>query len=83
VIPDGAVIESFAIPPTFTHIAAEEGTNSAHRFEQFPEQRGTVTGVDKGDHPFLVPLAKEAGCEKWFLDKIIGSKAERKGLDVS
>jgi DNA invertase Pin-like site-specific DNA recombinase len=24
---------------------------------------------------------KEAGCEKWFVDKITGSKAERKGLD--
>ena len=24
---------------------------------------------------------KEAGCEKWFLDKMTGSKAERKGLD--
>jgi DNA invertase Pin-like site-specific DNA recombinase len=23
---------------------------------------------------------KEAGCEKWFLDKMTGSKAERKGL---
>ena len=23
----------------------------------------------------------EAGCEKWFIDKITGSKAERKGLD--
>lgn len=23
---------------------------------------------------------KEAGCEKWFVDKITGSKAERKGL---
>jgi DNA invertase Pin-like site-specific DNA recombinase len=24
---------------------------------------------------------KGAGCEKWFLDKMTGSKAERKGLD--
>lgn len=24
---------------------------------------------------------KEAGCEKWFQDKMTGSKAERKGLD--
>src|SRR5436305_6035039 len=24
---------------------------------------------------------KEAGCEKWFVDKMTGSKAERKGLD--
>jgi DNA invertase Pin-like site-specific DNA recombinase len=23
---------------------------------------------------------KEAGCDKWFLDKMTGSKAERKGL---
>jgi DNA invertase Pin-like site-specific DNA recombinase len=23
---------------------------------------------------------REAGCEKWFLDKITGTKAERKGL---
>ena len=24
---------------------------------------------------------REAGCEKWFLDKITGTKAERKGLN--
>ncbi len=24
---------------------------------------------------------KEAGCDKWFLDKMTGSKAERKGRD--
>ncbi len=24
---------------------------------------------------------KEAGCEKWFVDKMTGSKAEKKGLD--
>src|SRR6266702_4022555 len=57
VIPDGAVIESLAISSAFTHITTEEGINSAHRFEQFPQQRDTVTGVDQGDHPFLVPLA--------------------------
>src|SRR2546421_4850290 len=57
VIPDGAVIESLAISSAFTHITTEEGTNSAHRFEQFPEQRDAVTGIDQGDHPFLVPLA--------------------------
>jgi DNA invertase Pin-like site-specific DNA recombinase len=28
-----------------------------------------------------VDALKEAGSEKWFLDKITGSKAERKGLD--
>jgi len=28
-----------------------------------------------------IDALKEAGCEKWFLDKITGSKAERKGLD--
>src|SRR6266576_3588255 len=27
-----------------------------------------------------IDALKEAGCEKWFLDKITGSKAERKGL---
>lgn len=26
-----------------------------------------------------IDALKEAGCEKWFLDKITGSKAERKG----
>jgi DNA invertase Pin-like site-specific DNA recombinase len=29
----------------------------------------------------ITDALKEAGCEKWFLDKITGSKAERKGLD--
>ena len=24
---------------------------------------------------------RKAGCEKWFLDKITGTKAERKGLN--
>ena len=28
-----------------------------------------------------IDALKEAGCEKWFLDKITGSKAELKGLD--
>jgi DNA invertase Pin-like site-specific DNA recombinase len=28
-----------------------------------------------------IDALKEAGCEKWFIDKITGSKAERKGLD--
>jgi DNA invertase Pin-like site-specific DNA recombinase len=27
-----------------------------------------------------IDALKEAGCEKWFLDKMTGSKAERKGL---
>ena len=28
-----------------------------------------------------IDTLKEAGCEKWFIDKITGSKAERKGLN--
>jgi DNA invertase Pin-like site-specific DNA recombinase len=28
-----------------------------------------------------IDALKEAGCKKWFVDKITGSKAERKGLD--
>ncbi len=28
-----------------------------------------------------IDALKEANCEKWFLDKITGSKVERKGLD--
>ncbi len=28
-----------------------------------------------------IDALKAAGCEKWFIDKITGSKAERKGLD--
>ncbi len=28
-----------------------------------------------------IDALKEAGCKKWFLDKMTGSKAERKGLD--
>src|SRR5438067_1604270 len=28
-----------------------------------------------------IDALKEAGCEKWFLDKMTGSKAERKGLN--
>ena len=28
-----------------------------------------------------IDALKAAGCEKWFLDKITGSKAERKGLN--
>ena len=30
---------------------------------------------------FQIDALKEAGCEKWFIDKMTGSKAERKGLD--
>src|SRR5260370_17137083 len=28
-----------------------------------------------------IDALKEAGCEKWFIDKITGTKAERKGLN--
>ena len=28
-----------------------------------------------------IDALKAAGCEKWFVDKITGSKAERKGLN--
>lgn len=28
-----------------------------------------------------IDALKEAGCEKWFVDKVTGSKAERKGLN--
>jgi len=28
-----------------------------------------------------IDVLKEAGCKKWFLDKMTGSKVERKGLD--
>ncbi len=28
-----------------------------------------------------IDALKKAGCDKWFLDKMTGSKAERKGLD--
>jgi hypothetical protein len=45
---------------------------------------GYVRVLKQEQHEALqVDALKEAGCEKWFLDKIIGSKAERKGLDVS
>ncbi len=29
-----------------------------------------------------IDALKEAGCDKWFLDKMTGSKAERKGRDL-
>jgi DNA invertase Pin-like site-specific DNA recombinase len=28
-----------------------------------------------------IDALKEAGCEKWFVDKVTGTKAERKGLN--
>jgi len=28
-----------------------------------------------------IDALKEAGCEKWFVDKMTGSKAERNGTD--
>jgi DNA invertase Pin-like site-specific DNA recombinase len=28
-----------------------------------------------------IDALRKAGCEKWFLDKITGTKAERKGLN--
>ena len=39
--------------------------------------------VSKQEHHEMLQIdaLKEAGCEKWFLDKTTGSKAERKGLD--
>src|SRR5439155_19841272 len=57
VIPNGAVIESLAISFAFTHVTTEEGTNSAQRFEDSPEQGDTAAGVDQRDHALFVPLA--------------------------
>jgi len=43
---------------------------------------GDVRVSKQEQHEALqIDALKEAGCEKWFLDKMTGSKAERKGLD--
>ncbi len=43
---------------------------------------GYVRVSKQEQHEMLqVDALKEAGCDKWFLDKMTGSKAERKGLD--
>jgi DNA invertase Pin-like site-specific DNA recombinase len=43
---------------------------------------GYVRVSKQEQHEMLqIDALKEAGCEKWFLDKTTGSKAERKGLD--
>jgi DNA invertase Pin-like site-specific DNA recombinase len=40
-----------------------------------------LTNAALSHEALQIDALKEAGCEKWFLDKITGSKAERKGLD--
>jgi hypothetical protein len=57
VIPNGAIIDGLAIPSAFAHVTPEEWTDPTQRFERLPEQRDTVTGVDQGNHPLLIPLA--------------------------
>jgi DNA invertase Pin-like site-specific DNA recombinase len=43
---------------------------------------GYVRVFKQEQHEALqIDALKEAGCEKWFIDKMTGSKAERKGLD--
>ncbi len=43
---------------------------------------GYVRVSKQEQHEVLqIDALKEVGCEKWFIDKITGSKAERKGLD--
>ncbi|GCE22033.1 recombinase family protein [Dictyobacter kobayashii] len=43
---------------------------------------GYVRVSKQEQHEMLqIDALKEAGCEKWFLDKMTGSKAERQGLD--
>src|SRR5713101_2132826 len=43
---------------------------------------GSVRVSKQEQHEALqIDALKEAGCEKWFVDKMTGSKAERKGLD--
>jgi DNA invertase Pin-like site-specific DNA recombinase len=43
---------------------------------------GYVPVFKQEQHEALqIDALKEAGCEKWFIDKMTGSKAERKGLD--
>lgn len=43
---------------------------------------GYVRVSKREQHEALqIDALKEAGCEKWFLDRMTGSKAERKGLD--
>jgi len=39
--------------------------------------------VSKHEQPVRLKIdtLKEAGCEKWFIDKVTGTKAERKGLN--
>ncbi len=39
-----------------------------------------VSKQEQGEE-LQIDALKEAGCNKWFLDKMTGSKAERKGLD--
>ena len=42
---------------------------------------GYVRVSKQEQHEMLqIDALKEAGCEKWFLDKTTGSKAERKGF---
>jgi DNA invertase Pin-like site-specific DNA recombinase len=59
-------------------------TNSSALLES---QRTTTTSVQlpldesqKSSYKQIDAL-KEAGCEQWFVDKITGTKVERKGLD--
>src|SRR2546428_13662516 len=51
------------------------------RQKEEPMKIGYVRVSKQEQHEALqIDVLKEAGCEKWFLDKMTGSQAERKGL---
>jgi DNA invertase Pin-like site-specific DNA recombinase len=56
-------------------------TENLRHIEEFMKI-GYVRVSKQEQHEALqIDALKEAGCEKWFVDKMTGSKAERKGLD--
>jgi DNA invertase Pin-like site-specific DNA recombinase len=59
---------------TFGNRIKSDGIESTHSF--------TFSTHEVFPHEALqIDTLKEVSCEKWFVDKITGSKAERKGLN--
>src|SRR5437762_348765 len=54
-------------------------TGNMRQKEEFMKIGYVRVSKHEQNEALQIDALKEAGCEKWFVDKITGSKAERKG----
>lgn len=56
-------------------------TGNLRQMEEFMKIGYVRVSKQEQNEALQIDALKAAGCEKWFVDKITGSKAERKGLN--